>query len=71
MTLRAILFAICGVVAISGCSWLHDLQPHRLWRLNRQSPPSGNSWYSVSDPIPELEQYQQSRRRHLDELNAE
>ena len=29
----------------------HNLQPHRLHRLNRQSAPASNAIYSVEDPI--------------------
>ncbi len=41
----------------SGCESImskmpHDLQPHRLWRLNRQPDPNRNAYFSVSDPIP-------------------
>ena len=40
----------------SGCSLMHDLQPHRMWRWNRGPAPSTNPFFSVSDPIPELGQ---------------
>ena len=38
----------------SGCTLLHDLQPHRMWRWNRGPAPSANPFFSVSDPIPRL-----------------
>lgn len=45
------------LITLSGCSnMLHELQPHRLWRLNYQ-PQSGNSdgsygsYFSVDDPL--------------------
>ena len=38
----------------SGCQGLmHELQPHRLWRLNYQEP-SGRTddvYFSISDPL--------------------
>lgn len=40
----------------SGCSLMHDLQPHRMWRWNRGPAPSTNPFFSISDPIPELGQ---------------
>ena len=43
-----------AVISSTGCdSLLHNLKPHRLWRLNRHSPPmaTGSSvYYSVPDP---------------------
>lgn len=45
------------LLTLSGCgAMLHELQPHRLWRLNYQ-PQSGNSdgsygsYFSVDDPL--------------------
>ena len=38
----------------SGCTLMHDLRPHRLWRWNRGPAPSTNPFFSVSDPIPQL-----------------
>ncbi|MEX0727237.1 MAG: hypothetical protein WD065_13270 [Planctomycetaceae bacterium] len=29
----------------------HELQPHRLWRMNRTAPMSGDPYFSVSDPV--------------------
>ena len=40
----------------AGCSLMHDLRPHRLWRWNRGPAPSGNPFFSVSDPILRLGQ---------------
>jgi len=38
----------------SGCSFLHEFKPHRLWRLNRSSNSmQSDAYFSVSDPIPE------------------
>lgn len=31
---------------------LHDLKPHRLWRLNRGPGMSSEAYFSVSDPLP-------------------
>lgn len=48
---------VAAVVAITGCESriFHDLQPHRLWRLNRQPAPGRGALYSVSDRIPAAE----------------
>jgi hypothetical protein len=48
---------LCGtlaleLVAMTGCTLLHELQPHRLWRLNRQPAPTSSANFSVSDPLP-------------------
>lgn len=61
-TIPLLLFAFLVTLAISGCSTfndktktvLHNLQPHRLWRLNRHPAPRRDIYYSVSDPIPTL-----------------
>lgn len=34
----------------------HNLQPHRLQRLNQGTGMSSDAYFSVSDPIPGLEQ---------------
>ena len=54
MTLGVITLML---ITLSGCSsMLHELQPHRLWRLNYQ-PQRGNtdgsygSYFSVDDPL--------------------
>jgi hypothetical protein len=53
---RLILLVLAGLVlgSATGCgSLLHNLKPHRLWRLNRHSPPmsTGSSvYYSVPPP---------------------
>jgi hypothetical protein len=53
---------ILASLCLSGCTtfsdsvgktW-HNLQPHRLWRLNRHPAPRRDVYYSVSDPIPGL-----------------
>ena len=58
---RLIPIVIAGLAlgSATGCeSLLHNLKPHRLWRLNRHSPPiaSGSSvYYSVPPPpLPEV-----------------
>lgn len=43
------------VLGTSGCSsFLYELQPHRLWRLNYQEPPGRTDGvlFSVDDPLP-------------------
>jgi hypothetical protein len=53
---RLFMIVLAGLVLgfSTGCeSLLNNLKPHRLWRLNRQSPPmaSGSSvYYSVPPP---------------------
>ncbi|WP_077027170.1 hypothetical protein [Fuerstiella marisgermanici] len=48
--------ALLGLIltVTSGCQGLmHELQPHRLWRLNYQEP-SGRTdgvYFSISDPL--------------------
>ena len=70
-SIRFICLAICLVVSMSGCSWLHNLQPHRLWRLNRQSAPSGNPYYSVSDPIPELDRRENAMLAGIEDADSQ
>lgn len=54
---RLIPVVVAGLAlgSATGCeSLLHNLKPHRLWRLNRHSPPmtSGSSvYYSVPPPL--------------------
>lgn len=46
------------VLLSSGCSTImHELQPHRMWRLNYQEP-SGRTdgvYFSIDDPLPVAE----------------
>ena len=54
--------ALFVTLPLSGCTTFkehatttfHNLQPHRLWRLNRHPAPRRDVYYSVSDPIPAL-----------------
>ena len=48
---------LCCLLGTSvGCElWPHDLQPHRLWRLNRQTAMSSDAYFSVGDPLPNSE----------------
>ena len=47
----ALAAALLGTTA--GCSMFHELQPHRLWRWNRYSPPTpGHAHFSLSDSVP-------------------
>jgi len=57
LTLRR--FGMCGLLGLllvcgTGCATdlLHELKPHRLWRMNRQPPPPSIGNFSVSDPLP-------------------
>ena len=47
----ALVFAMS--LTVSGCNsaFMHDLKPHRLWRLNRGPAPGRSTLFSVSDPI--------------------
>lgn len=50
ITLLAIGFLLSG----SGCSTImHELQPHRLWRLNYQEPTGRTDgvYFSIDDPL--------------------
>ena len=40
--------------AMTGCGLLHDLQPHRLQRLNRVEP-MGSDAYQFSIPDPHMD----------------
>lgn len=58
---RLIFVILAGLVlgSVTGCGTLfHNLKPHRLWRLNRHSPPmaTGSSpYYSVPPPpLPDM-----------------
>ncbi len=63
-------FVVVAVLAAAtfstatGCrTILHELQPHRLWRLNRGSaPPQNDAMFSVSDRIPGGEDVTDSAR---------
>ena len=47
-----LLAVLLGV--ISGCEVLHNLQPHRLQRLNRTEPMGNDAYqFSIADPQPE------------------
>ena len=48
-------FCAALVFSAAGCQMPHDLQPHRLQRLNRgKGLTSGfEAYYSVRDPIPD------------------
>lgn len=53
----SVLVAFLMIAFCSGCESImskmpHDMQPHRLWRLNRQADPNRNVYFSVPDPIP-------------------
>lgn len=47
---------LMGFVLLStcGCALMHELQPHRMWRWNRNPAPSSDPYFSVSDPLPEF-----------------
>ena len=44
-----VLAGCCG--SMSGCNFLHELQPHRLHRWNQFPPETSNPYnFSVADP---------------------
>lgn len=51
--LGAILSA-CGCQTLTdGVSRIaYELQPHRLWRLNRQPPPSRDAYFCIPETVP-------------------
>ena len=56
---RLSLLAICVTLLAGsvGCEWLHwphELQAHRLRRLNRHPETNRETYYSIHDPIPAL-----------------
>lgn len=56
MIRKGLLRLLCLVTVVgllSGCGrLLHNLQPHRLQRLNRHPPIGEGAMYSVSDDVP-------------------
>ena len=63
---------VCGLwLSSSGCTLMHDLQPHRMWRWNRGPAPSTNPFFSVGDPIPELGQASQFPRPPKDTSSSD
>ncbi len=59
LRIQSLTAALLLMTAATGCEsltpkWPHELQAHRLWRLNRQSDTQRNVYYSVPDNIPEL-----------------
>jgi hypothetical protein len=57
-----LVIPVLASLCLSGCATIndsvgnawHNLQPHRLWRMNRHPAPRRDVYYSVSDPIPGL-----------------
>ncbi|MDB4614109.1 hypothetical protein OAH18_00320 [bacterium] len=49
------VLAAMMLAGLSGCNsaFMHELQPHRLWRLNRGPAPGNGAMYSVEDPLPD------------------
>ncbi|MGH7129103.1 MAG: hypothetical protein ACREJB_17785 [Planctomycetaceae bacterium] len=45
--------ALALTAGATGCELLHDLQLHRLHRLNRGPGMSSDAYLSVPDPLPE------------------
>lgn len=53
LRVRCLCVGILGLslVATPGCGLLHDLQPHRLQRLNRTEPMGAADYqFSIPDP---------------------
>lgn len=53
------LAAAVSLLSSTGCSLLHELQPHRLWRLNQASSPmrgGSSAYYSIPElPRPQTQ----------------
>ncbi len=50
------LIAVCLVTApLSGCALWHELQPHRLHRMNRGEPPHLDPEFTRAEPAPPFE----------------
>ena len=51
----SLLVAVLCLSAFTGCEskLLHNLQPHRLYRMNRGPAPGRGALYSVSDNVPD------------------
>ena len=45
---------LAGSVGCESLHWPHELQPHRLWRLNRHPNTNRETYYSIHDNIPAL-----------------
>jgi hypothetical protein len=46
------LAALVSLLGSTGCSMLHELKPHRLWRLNQASSPmrgGSSAYYSIPE----------------------
>ena len=50
---RALFACLLVLSCATGCQLLHELQPHRLQRLNRGPEIGSGALYSVSDEIPD------------------
>jgi hypothetical protein len=48
---RFALACLLALSCVSGCQLLHELQPHRLQRLNRGPEIGSGALYSVPDPV--------------------
>lgn len=45
---------LCLLLTSTGCAnFMHELQPHRLWRMNYQEPAGRTDgvYFSVEDPL--------------------
>lgn len=47
----ALFVGALTLLSAAGCHILHDLQPHRLQRMNRNPDMGSGALYSVPDPI--------------------
>ncbi|MDG1894039.1 MAG: hypothetical protein P8J37_03940 [Fuerstiella sp.] len=56
ITMKRLACACLLLMSSTGCQGLmHELQPHRLWRMNYQEPVgrTDNVYFSVDDPLDE------------------
>ena len=47
------VIAMTGCLAVTGCNsaMMHELKPHRLWRLNRGPSHNKSALFSVADDL--------------------
>lgn len=51
---------VCALSCSTGCALFHELQPHRLRRLNATPSPMRDAMFSVSDPVDNGEAFEQT-----------
>lgn len=62
--IQRLLAISCCLVVMTGCSLMPEaIQPHQLWKLNRNPPPPGeDAYFSVQDlPAPTSDTFREQR----------